>query len=323
MSQVSTQSIQQKASEWLAYLYSGEASDESKREFETWILSDPAHAAEYRKMELAWRSIALYDEKTDVVKSKPVRAKRKGWVYTGIVLVATIVVALAVSFFYIPGPQNDIAGKKYRTVVAQVRDITLPDGSVVTLGAKSELIVFFGSQERRIELVDGEAFFAVKKDTGRPFIVTADDAQVTVIGTQFNVHRGLQKVKVAVLDGVVAVRLQTSSSTQAQIHAGEQVFASRTDGLSVIESVDIPPGSWRSGRLHFEGARLQDVIADAGRYFPGEIELESDRLKDIRITTAFRTNQVRQMLDSLAATHPIELVHTETGKIRLVEKGRE
>jgi len=93
----------------------------------------------------------------------------------------------------------------YATDVGERLSITLADGSTVDLNARSRLRVEFSKEERRVELIDGQALFQVAKDKNRPFTVSSGDAVVRAVGTQFDVLRKPTGTTVTVLEGRVAV----------------------------------------------------------------------------------------------------------------------
>ena len=93
----------------------------------------------------------------------------------------------------------------YSTDIGERRSITLADGSTVDLNARSKLRVEFSKNERRVELLDGQALFQVAKDKNRPFIVASGEATVRAVGTQFDVYRKDGGTTVTVLEGRVAV----------------------------------------------------------------------------------------------------------------------
>jgi transmembrane sensor len=93
----------------------------------------------------------------------------------------------------------------YTTDIGERRSITLTDGSTVDLNARSKLRVEFSNNERRVELLDGQALFQVAKDKNRPFIVASGEATVRAVGTQFDVYRKPNGTTVTVLEGRVAV----------------------------------------------------------------------------------------------------------------------
>jgi transmembrane sensor len=93
----------------------------------------------------------------------------------------------------------------YATDIGERRSITLADGSTVDLNARSRLRIEFAKQERRVELLEGQALFQVAKDKNRPFIVNSGDATVRAVGTQFDVYRRTSGTTVTVIEGRVAV----------------------------------------------------------------------------------------------------------------------
>ncbi len=94
------------------------------------------------------------------------------------------------------------------------RDATLPDGSQVTIAGGSRLAARYSEKERGLSLERGEAFFRVKKDARRPFVVHALDATITAVGTAFNVRAEEGAVRVAVTEGAVSVDRMESGSGQ-------------------------------------------------------------------------------------------------------------
>lgn len=98
----------------------------------------------------------------------------------------------------------------YATDIGERRSITLNDGSTVDLNARSKLRIEFSKNERRVELLDGQALFQVAKDKNRPFIVASGAATVRAVGTQFDVYRKDSGTTVTVLEGRVAVYSTTA-----------------------------------------------------------------------------------------------------------------
>jgi transmembrane sensor len=93
----------------------------------------------------------------------------------------------------------------FSTDIGERRSLTLADGSMVDLNARSQLRVEFSKTERRVELLNGQALFQVAKDKARPFIVHCGDATVRAVGTQFDVYRKDSGTTITVLEGRVAV----------------------------------------------------------------------------------------------------------------------
>ena len=95
--------------------------------------------------------------------------------------------------------------RTYRTAHGEQSRRVLPDGSVLNLNTDSQVIVHFSRHERVIDLERGQAFFQVRHEATRAFRVSAGNAQIVDVGTQFDVYRKPSTVLVSVLEGTVAV----------------------------------------------------------------------------------------------------------------------
>jgi len=109
----------------------------------------------------------------------------------------------------------------------KVRTDTLPDGSVITLNKYSGISypAGFKGSVRNVQL-SGEAFFNVKHDQSKPFVIKVNDLLVTVLGTSFNIKNSGNKTEVIVESGVVGV---TKQGRSIMLYPGEKVTALETD----------------------------------------------------------------------------------------------
>lgn len=250
--------------------------------------------------------------------------------------VATVlaVMVFAGAWYLMPSTPGPSASPVYATQVAEVREVPLDDGSIVTLGGRSALDVEFTSTERTVRLASGEAFFSVSHDAARPFVVLAGDTRIRVVGTKFNVNYDGGRVRVSVLEGVVEV-MRADGSTEriaggtapapaspVRLAAGQQLVAANDAPLQAPEPLrGSAPGAWREGRLNYQDAPLAEIVADANRYRTGEIRIMSPALANERLTTSFRTSQIDQMLDSLPNTLPLTMRRNPDGTVELRSRG--
>lgn len=237
---------------------------------------------------------------------------------------ALAVVILAGAWFLIPRDPQYVT-----TQIAEVRDVPLDDGSVVTLGARSSLeVAGFTSAARTVRLASGEAFFSIAHDTSHPFVVLAGDTRIRVVGTKFNVRYDNGQVRVSVAEGIVEVTHADGSSeriggtaapaSSIRLIAGQQVAVANTAPLPAPITVQgASAGAWREGRLDYQDAPLSEIVADANRYRVGEIRIVSPSLADERLTTSFRTTQIDQMLATLPETLPLTVQRNPDGTIDL------
>lgn len=343
--------IADEARDWLVRLSTGPAPQADRIAFEAWRAADPDHAAAYRRAAKLWDGVAEMDALKNLEPlDKPmleervagvVNALEAGWRKLirppawGPAVAGLAAGAAAVALIVAPantGPKN-----AYRTGVAEISEVTLPDGSVVTLGARSAIDIDFTPETRRVTLADGEAFFEVSKDASRPFIVAAGDAVVRVVGTKFNINRTTETVRVDVLEGVVEVSRPAAADAVASspkepapeivaaaepepapappieetqvITAGQKIVAAAAEPLHPVETPQpSEPGAWRNGRLVYYDATLAEVIADANRYYTGgQIVFASPALAEMRLTASFRTDEIDALIDTIDDALAVEV----------------
>jgi transmembrane sensor len=210
----------------------------------------------------------------------------------------------------------------YETHASEHHDARLPDGSQLSLGAKSLVWIRYGDQERTVTLERGEAFFEVAKDEERPFVVRAGDATITAVGTAFNVRKTGERVLVAVSEGVVRVKpsapdrgpVDPRTASQAsvppvpeqRVAAGEQITLGGMQTASKVRSVDAEAtAAWRGGRLEYLGEPLKYVLADVNRYSAEAISLGDPEAGELLVTGTVYESDVSAWLDSLEEILPV------------------
>ena len=213
------------------------------------------------------------------------------------------------------------------TQIAELEEIALDDGSVVTLGARSKMDVAFTEESRQVVLLAGEAFFDVAPDEARPFFVAVDDTLIRVVGTKFDVKRATGDVHVSVLEGKVAVmkadavsphgfEAATEDPTVRLLSAGQKIVATPQALPQDIQQIEhATPGAWRSGRLAYEDASLTEIIADVNRYSDRPIRIAQAELGDIRFTMGFQADQIETWLNALEASQPVRVEDRGFGEI--------
>jgi transmembrane sensor len=206
------------------------------------------------------------------------------------------------------------------TTVGELRRIQLSDGSRITVDGRSVVRVDMTSKSREVALDRGEAFFEVTKDPHRPFIVSAGDTAVRVLGTSFNVRRAGEDVTIAVADGEVEVRRehpplpgsddvrgQPPIASVSRISAGHEL---RFEAHHVATSIPVSSGTvagWRAGRRQYIGEPLSAVIEDLGRYSTRRIIITDPAVGGLTVTGAVFEPDVERWLKSLEAAIPVRV----------------
>lgn len=216
----------------------------------------------------------------------------------------------------------------YETQTAQTKDILLADGSEINIGALSAIKVNYNENSRHVTLASGEAFFSITPDRERPFFVSVGNVMIRVVGTKFNVRQGSEEISISVVEGVVEILplaapdTSNSLSSIQRITAGEAIVADASGTFHIQKHNKETTGSWRNGRLVYVDKRLIEVIADANRYYDKRIELANKDIANIRITAAFRTDQIDVMIENLIAAHPLQVIQKGNKRI-IVRKNSE
>ncbi|MBA3345891.1 MAG: FecR domain-containing protein [Gemmatimonadales bacterium] len=193
------------------------------------------------------------------------------------------------------------------TPPGQRASFRLPDGTSVMLGVASTLRhpMSFGVGGREVHL-EGEAYFEVVHQDGRPFVVRAGDVIAEELGTEFIVRAYPEdrQARVVVREGQVAVRAADSSvATAGRVLLPGQSGRLDTDGRPVVESADTSAYfAWTEGRLVFDDIPLRDALPQLSRWFDLEFLLADSALGQMSLTATFKNQPTADALDLLAAS---------------------
>lgn len=272
----------------------------------SWRTRSPAH-------ELAWQEVAeihgmagqvLLDQRRQVEKQERRLTRRTLLVAGGVGLGGAVLGAAL-------GPRLLLeAQADFFTAKAEIRQVTLADGSLATLGPESAIKLDFGTAARRVALLSGMAYFEVARDSTRPFSVISGQVTATALGTAFDVAADADRVSVSVQHGLVAVEApDVPGGTGQRLAAGEWLSVDRlvqTLDRGVRDGVQI--GAWRDNLLIVERERIASVVARIGRWLPGAIVMTDAGLASRQISGVFDLDQPESALQAV--------VHPYGGKVR-------
>lgn len=262
------------ASLWAARLDGSELQLEDRQALQTWLDENPAH----RELLATYCQFSTdLEEKLPVLLARgqidmpsttaPHRRRFKlGWLWG---FGAGLAAACVAIMLWVQSPDTQIVN--VATPVAQRQMLNLMDGSQVELDARTSLRIEIDDENRRVRFAEGQAFFAVAKDTSRPFIVETPAGAIRVRGTKFDVQNlSDDSLTVTVTEGVVQVSPASRDHGVAPftLTVGEQLSL---DGahLSVrklTESELEDALAWRNGYVVFDGVSLDDALRRFGRH---------------------------------------------------------
>lgn len=204
---------------------------------------------------------------------------------------------------------------KYNTLItpkSKVFSLILADGSKVWLNAKSAIKypIQFNTKERKVYLT-GEAFFEVKKDIDKPFIVSTTAMEIEVLGTTFNVmaYSDDNIAETTLIEGEVKIR---TLKCQCILEPGKQAkFDKKLEHLVKIQVNTELYTSWRDGKYIFEYKDLEFVMTKLSRWYDVDISYLNDKVKNVHFTgTLYKYNDIKQTLHiiELATSVRFELI---------------
>lgn len=181
--------------------------------------------------------------------------------------------------------------------------LTLSDGTKIWLNAESQLtypVRFAG--ERREVVMKGEVCFEVAKKDGWPFVVKAGDAEVSVLGTLFNVeaYPENEEVKTTLVNGKVEV---VTGNSRRVLNPDEQAVVNRDREISVKKVFAEEYIGWTKGEFRFTRMRLEEVMTKLARWYNVEVFFAVPALKDVRFTLNLkRYDDITEVLSKIEKT---------------------
>jgi len=324
--------IDEEAAMWVWRMDSAAAAD--RHAYEAWLRQDPRHRRAAAALSTVWNALdglaeAKREEKiatfAQTAKLPLLHHPRRWWFAAAAALAAVAVGAIWL--------QQGSELQTLATAVGQQRNVTLADGSIVTLNTNTIVETDLRRHSREIYLRKGEAHFQVAHDRSRPFLVHAGDAVVRAVGTEFEVRVLTDEhVDVVVNEGRVEVQATALSpaspspsaharpaaaTTVRALNAGERLStASRDYAVTSITPQQMSSElAWREGAIIFDGEPLSEAIAEIERYTDARIVVSDPEIARLRVGGRFRTGDMQEFFDALQTALPVSIRHTDAGLV--------
>lgn len=312
------------AEDWLARMARPRVGARDQAAFLAWLEADPDHLRQYEQAKAdqaaleGLRGVFAMDIARLSRRERPVRSPRRLVLAGGLAATAA---AVALAVVMPPALRAAPEGRLYESASGRIVDVTLEDGSRVTLDAGSAVRVAFAQDVRRVTLERGAAYFDVAHDAAHPFQVSVGDRQVIVTGTRFVTALTGDGAQVSLLQGRVAVGRRDASEGGAldgavALSPGERVAF--RPGRSGIEKarVDVEASTaWRRRRLVFQDAPLADVVAAASRYSDAPLVVADPGLSHVKVTAVLPLEGKGSLADRMAALLPVRTERTADGRV--------
>jgi transmembrane sensor len=293
-----------------------------------WLSRNETHRHAFESADRAWQSFAG-SEGDEILAAMRAHARTQRsrafsrW-RPAVAVAATLILAAGAALMFIPGlnpwaPESQPHGTRsgeiqYVSARAEVKNLTLPDGTHMTLDAESAAVGRFTAKSRTVKLLRGRAFFEVMPDRLRPFVVTAAGGSVVAVGTRFDVNLEAEGLTVTLVEGHVEIRPADPGLAPATLAPGQQYVVRL--GKAMIRTIGAASENvvaWRVGLINFDDQTLADAAAVMNRYSRDQVVIRDPAVASIRVTGQFRAGDAQRFVSTLA----------ELKKLRFVRRANE
>jgi transmembrane sensor len=189
--------------------------------------------------------------------------------------------------------------------------VQLSDGTKVWINSASDLAypVVFDENERRVEL-SGEAFFEVKHDAGRPFIISANGYEIKVLGTVLNIsaYESDHVIETTLVKGAVEVKGREGKSLPME--PGQMLSVDHAGQVFTVKEVDAKfYTSWKDGILYFNKVTFEELMVKFERWYDVEIGFKNKEAKKLIYSGAMENSRnIEFLLDLIKKTAHVDFV---------------
>ncbi|SDO87308.1 FecR family protein [Rhodoferax sp. OV413] len=311
---------------WLVTLHSGNMSRAEQHGFDAWLQASPQHRDAWERLAAplgmlltparkAANTVGIGSLLGDTLAHAESRIRQRRRLLRGALAVGGVATAVAlVAERYTPLAQIHA---DLRTGTGQRSNFTLPDGSQITLDARSAADIDFRPGHRRVTLRQG-ALIAQATPTQAvhaPFVVATAHGQVRALGTRFVVRKEAQHSYVGMLEH--SVEITAADGQRRELVEG----CSARFGVGGITAVlDAPDAAsaWQHGMLEVHDQPLGEVVQALRAYRPGILRVAPEATA-LRVYGSYALDDTDRALAALAETLPISVRTYQRGWLVVVE----
>lgn len=281
----------------------------------------PEKAQPFREAERLYKLVGVYDDGYQQAFERfsnelgTMQQKRRWLTVRRVAAAAAVLVVASASLLHILRPARNMAvaeasGPEYDTInvgKGQIKHVLLADSSTVILNSQSRLLVAsdYNLHNRKLVLLEGEAFFDVKPDAARPFSVVNRNMETRVLGTSFNIQSYAQygHTRITLMTGAVSVQTGTAQQP-VLLKPDEQLLMRNNDSAYTITKVlAADHRKWTNGGLDFRNLSLQDIAATLSTRYGVAFRFSDQRAGAERFTASFDKEVSLEKVLSLLSIH--------------------
>jgi ferric-dicitrate binding protein FerR (iron transport regulator) len=224
------------------------------------------------------------------------------------------VLLLSVAYYFAAGVNTY---KEYATNYGEIKTIMLPDSSQVTLNANSTLSFNIGwsTDNPREVWIEGESFFTVRKKPhagNAKFVVHANNLNVEVLGTKFNVNNRRGKTTVVLNSGKVKLKTDQSGADSLIMNPGELAEFSEYAGEFTTKLVETEVyTSWRNNKLIFNGNSIREISRILEDNYGFEVIIKDKGLSGRKFKGTFPADSPDILLTALSESFNLKVTQKD------------
>lgn len=287
----SAKAVEEAAADWLERRETANWSVEDQSALDNWLAQAAVHRIAYLRLKSAWsradRLVVLRPQFGNAPASQPRVRPAAFRIAAGILVLIAGTTAV-----------RDVASSRtYSTGLGEHRTVTLSDGTRVELNTNTLIREGNTEKSRIVFLEQGEAYFDVRHNASKPFIVKLGQHSVTDIGTKFFIRCDVRKLAIGVTEGRVELTAANDGSKK-RIFLDAGKLAVVTSGRISVQTQAAQTLAeelaWRDGMLVFNHTTLTEAAAEFNRYNEEKLVIADPRAANLLIGGTFRQSDVRQ-----------------------------
>ena len=250
------------------------------------------------------------------------KGRKFSWMKIAAVLLPFLILNIAF-WVYSDIDDNRIAvNKEIYVPCGEKMTVLLSDGTKVYLNADTKLTYpeQFVGKERKVS-IEGEAYFEVKKNTEKPFIVDVSSMQIKVLGTSFNVNAypSEKKVLTTLDECSVKIRNVQSNSFDYIMKPGETAIFEKETGTCIVQkNKDYKNESiWLKDVLIFNDTPLEDVLKILSRKYNVQFSVENKAIYSYTYTLKSESESLQEILENMGHITPIKYERVNRKEIKI------
>ena len=294
----------------IARVLSGESSSDDILSLSEWLNENEKKRDEFRRLKNYWDADVAFkhsvapalsadklQQKINVQRRQT--ARRQLWRNAIPLIAAACLLFIFSTAFFLYNTKDRTS--EYYTLLAgeHTSNFTMEDGTVITLNKNSRLSYSdkYGKDNRNVKL-EGEAYFEVAKDSGKPFQVEMNGASITVLGTHFNVKADAESddITATLVEG--SIRFEGAKQNIVMTPNQQLTFSRSTNKVDVKQIDTDTFTAWKDGLLKYKSIPFTKLIENLKDMYQVEIRIDDERLADPSVTVSGTFDQ-RQSFDQI------------------------